>query len=212
MLKNLEIKNNRSKKTYKICIIALIALIVFLQTCKGDKLTKPDSEVATFVKTTYIEGKADTVYIPVSKPYRVEVPIVVYVDRPDSIDTTKVFRYYHSPFEDSLVVGIIHTKIDIDSATLAWQDFTYTPKFPKYITRVDTVKIDSTAIITQFEEPKVKVFVGIGVGGNPNTFQLGPQVSILSKKELMYTYQYDLLNKTHNIGFSVKLKNPFKRN
>ncbi len=200
----------QERKVYRICIIILIVLIILLQTCRG-KRPAPKPLIETFVTTEYIEGKSDTIYIPIETPYRVEVPVIVYVDKPDPIDTAKVFRYYDLPFKDSLIDGLIHTKVDIDSATIAEQSFTYTPKFPKYITRVDTFKIDSTTIITQRENPKTKLFVGIGVGGNATTFQLGPKISLLSKKELLYSYQYDLLDKTHNIGFSMKLRNPFKK-
>ena len=88
------------------------------------------------------------------------------------------------------------------------QDFTYTPLFPKYIWRIDTVVIENNTIV---DEKKLFLFVGGEVGGNIDAFNLSPVIGVGTTKGNMYSYRYGLLDKTHNITFSKKLSFKLKR-
>ena len=192
---------------YKIIILVLFLLLLFIQFC--DRTVEP-VETETIIKHTidsvYIPGKTDTLFYPDSIPYEVKVKEYIYLERIDS-STGSVSKVYTNPVEDSLISGTITTEIN-DSCKITNQSFSYIPKFPKYIFRVDTVKIkEETTILTN----KLKVFGGLEIGGSRDQFNFGPKVSLLTKRDLLYSYNYDLINRTHNISFVYKIVNPFKK-
>jgi hypothetical protein len=192
---------------YKIIILALFLLLLFIQFC--DRTIEP-VETETIIKierdSVYIPGKSDTVFFEKQVPYIVEVPVYKYIDRVDSItkDTTRIYK---TPVEDSLISGTIITELDRNSCTIGNQLLSYTPKFPKYIFQTDTVKISQETTILR---NKLKIFAGLELGGSLNQFNFGPKISLLSKSDLLYSYNYDLINRTHNISFVYKIVNPFK--
>lgn len=191
---------------YKIIILALFLLILFLQFC--DRTIKP-AEVEIIIEHTidsvFFPGKTDTLFYPDSIPYEVKVKEYVYLERIDS-STGSVSKVYTNPVEDSLISGTIITEIN-DSCKIIDQTLSYTPKFPQYILRTDTIKIrEETTILTN----KLKIFAGLEIGGSKEQFNFGPKISVLSKKDLLYSYNYDLINNTHNISFAYKIPNPFK--
>ncbi len=192
---------------YKIIIIVLFLLILFLQFC--NRTVNPgESEIIIehTIDSVFIPGKTDTLFYPDSIPYEVKVKEYVYLEKIDS-STGSISKVYTNPVEDSLISGTITTEIN-DSCKITNQTLSYTPKFPKYILRTDTLKIsEETTILKQ----NTKVFGGLEIGGSGNQFNFGPKVSILTKKDLLYSYNYDVINRTHNISFVYKINNPFKK-
>ena len=54
-------------------------------------------------------------------------------------------------------------------------------------------------------KPVNKLFIGGGVSGNLDTFGAGPAVALNTKRDNLYTYQYDVINKTHHVSTFWKL-------
>jgi len=96
----------------------------------------------------------------------------------------------------------------LSSCNIIDQSIEYTAKFPKFITRIDTLKINEKIVK---EQVRNKVFIGLDLGGNLNSFSAGPIISLKTKKDMLYNYRYDIILNTHNIGVSFKLTNPFKK-
>jgi hypothetical protein len=191
---------------YKIIILALFLLILFLQFC--DRTIKPiETEIIIehTIDSVLIPGTIDTIWYPDSIPYVVKVKEYIYLEKTDS-STGNISKIYENPVEDSLISGSIITEIN-DSCEITNQTLSYTPKFPQYILRTDTIKIrEETTILTH----KLKIFAGLEIGGSQEQFNFGPKISLLSRKDLLYSYNYDLINNTHNISFAYKISNPFK--
>ena len=55
------------------------------------------------------------------------------------------------------------------------------------------------------------MFAGLEIGGSKAQFNFGPKISLLSRKDLLYSYNYDIINRTHNLSFMYKIVNPFKK-
>lgn len=188
-----------------ITIIGLVVLLLLAKNCHRTPVD-PDGEIIEHrVVTTYVPGVADTTFFRVAVPYRVPV----YYDSIRYRDSVRIIdhivtntRMYDLPVNDSLISGNIYTELSLDSCKIIYQHLDYTPKFPKYITRVDTVKIKETIIK---EKARNQFFIGFEVGGNANTFSAGPKLSLATKKKMLYSYRYGLVDKTHNVGVSIKI-------
>jgi hypothetical protein len=198
------------KLTY-IVIIGLLIYILFLQECSGpnkgikgiDKTVDTLKHTTDTIRITYTDTitlPQDTHYVtlPITTPYYIYDTIYTGGER--VIDSTSI---YLNPYEDSLISGIVSSEID---GTLISQGFTYTPKFPKYILKTDTVTINTTTTVAK---KKNKLFIGAEIGGNQNTFNVSPIIDLQTKKGYIYGYRYGLVDKTHSIRFSKALS--FKR-
>jgi hypothetical protein len=191
-----------------LIIIALGAYILFLQQCGGRKGTCPEVSATVKVDTLKIKGKTDTVKIVVEKPIYIEVkiptPVTVTVPS-DSGDI--VVNEYTTEIKDSLITGTITSQVD---GTLVSQTLNYTPLFPKYITRTDTIIIDKheTSVLK-------RNYIGLGaeIGGSATSVNVSPKISLDTRKGYIYSYRYGLLDKTHNVSIVKKfnMREIFKR-
>jgi len=192
-----------------IAIGLLIGYIIFLQQCSGDKSDCPDV-IGSTTDTTLITH-IDTIIFRDTIVHEINVPIGVprFVDRVvrDTIrvgDSTIAIKYprneYVSPYSDSLIEGTITITTD---GYLVDQRLSYTPKFPKYIYRIDSVIIDNTTIL---QHNRNAVYAGMEVGGNNDHFDLSPRITLSTKKGFNYSYRYGLVSKTHNVGIDVKIQ------
>ena len=86
------------------------------------------------------------------------------------------------------------------------QKLNYTPKFPQYILKIDTIMVSTIATTVQTLKPPFTLDVGAEVGGNPEMFNISPKVGFTSRNGFSYSYRYGILDKTHNIGIMYKLK------
>lgn len=151
--------------------------------------------------TEYISHKTYTDTIPFydTIPRYIEVPIKKPIK-----DSISDINTYSNPYEDSLLVGEITSKVD---GVLVDQKFTYIPKFPKVIIKTDSIVKEKVITNTiELVEKKRKMFLGLEAGGNINTFQVSPTISFKDKKDNIFSYRYDLMNETHNIGFKKLIK------
>jgi len=179
-------------------VIAILCLAL-LNKC-GDKGDDYDGDkvISSDTVRIFIPGKTDTVEI--------ERVRIVYRDRePDGfvteVDTTgDTVKTYITNFSDSLLDGAIVTARV--KGTLLSSSFTYKPLFPKYITRVDTIK---ESVVTVKERNKFEFYIGAVAGANATRFSFTPSLALRTKKSLVFTLGYDLLNKTYHLGGFTKL-------
>jgi hypothetical protein len=186
---------------YKLYLVIAILVIIIMLLVECNRRTPKQQDCGEFKTITFdtlttYKSHIDTIPFIDTIPYyvKIEVPIPIF-------DTTDQTNNYYTSFEDSLITGEILSKVD---GVLINQSFTYAPKFPKYIIKTDS--ITNTITITKELEPKVKLFVGVNAGGNRTTFNLSPQIMLMDKKERAYTYDYNIIDKTHNFGYLIKLK------
>ena len=181
-----------------LVIVALIGCILLLNEC--GRTTKVCVEKNPEVITEVIEGINDTIYVTLKEIIHdtlyLEAPTEVVVE--DSSGSYVSLNKYETQVDDSLISGTITSYA---KGIIVNQAIRYTPKFPKYITRVDTVKVAKT-----IDEAKTKFGIGFEVGGNQNLFNLSPKIQLNSKSGYSYSFRYGLLDKSYNIGV-VKIIN-----
>jgi hypothetical protein len=184
-----------------LVIVALIGCIFLLNEC--GRTTHLCVEKNSEVITEFIQGINDTIYVTFKKTVHdtlyLEAPTEIIVE--DSNGSYISLNKYETQIDDSLISGTITSYA---KGVIVNQGISYTPKFPKYITRVDTVKVSKT-----INEPKTKFGIGFEVGGNQNLFNFSPKIQLNSKSGYSYSFRYGLLDKSYNIGV-VKIIN-FKR-
>jgi len=185
-----------------LTIIGLIIYIIFLQQCynKGTApiiTIKSDTTKVTVIDTIAFQ---DTIkhHIRIKIPEKITVFDTMFQIVRDTVDTT-IYTYLQT-IEDTLIKGLLETKVRGD---LISNDFTYTPKFPKYIYQRDIIKVNT---VVKIEKRKFKLGVGAEIGGSMTAFNLSPIVAITTGNSFMYNYRYGLMDKTHNIGIIKTLK------
>jgi len=186
-------------KNKDFILFAIIAVLSFLLLRGCNKDTPKPGEI-TIVKTDtireYLKGESDTVFFSVEKIVYKTLPSAQISITQDSVKTFK------TTVNDSLINGVITTKL---KGSLQGVSFSYVPKFPKYITRVDTFK---QSIKTEIERPRWSLSAGAVLGGNGVTFSVAPSVVVNTPKGTAISLGYDLLNKSYYIGAFVKIKRP----
>ena len=188
-----------------IVIVGLVLYILFLQQCGDNNGSIVESEVTTVQTDTIYKTRIDTVKFIETVERIVEVEIVkpVKVEIEDDVWDELNINEYNNPYSDSLIDGTIYTKVN---GLLLDQKLNYTPKFPQYILKIDTIMVSTIATTVQTLKPPFTLDVGAEVGGNPEMFNISPKVGFTSRNGFSYSYRYGILDKTHNIGIMYKLK------
>lgn len=185
-----------------ILVLVLGVIIALMLYCSPvDPIVEdPIVERVIVRDTTYIEGKPDTVYFHDTTTKYIKVP--VYIPVYDSVE--KVNNYTNN-YEDSLIKGTILSKVD---GVLVEQSLKYTPKFPKYIYRTDTfnVTIKDSIIITNPVKNKISLYAGMQAASNGNNLLVAPYISVADKRNNMFSFGYDFINKNYIIGYQRKIK------
>lgn len=206
MDKNINIftNNNNKEKGKTTLIVVLVVILALIHFCGKKPVDKKNPCEGVFVeerieidtiRKTYIDTISfyDSILVPFYVEVDVEVPFY---------DTIRNLNTYENIFEDSLLTGTIFSTVD---GVLVNQKFNYTPKFPKYILKTDSIiitnDITNTVIIN-----KRRFYVGMEVGGNVNSFSVSPIISFIDKRYNLFSYRYDAINKTHNLGYQKQLK------
>jgi len=188
----------RTHKLYWV-IALLIMIILLMMKCNGKGGTvvvEECGEVHSITYDTVISRHVDTIKFIDTVEYYIAVEIPTPI-----LDSVTKLNTYIADFEDSLISGSIVSKVD---GVLVNQDFNYTPKFPEYIMITDTLQITET--ITKMLPKKRELYMGLYAGGNANTFNLTPVISFKDKKDRMFSYGYNVIDNTHNVGFQTKIK------
>lgn len=194
-----------------LAIISLLVYILLLQECRPGGNIFGGSKTDTLKHTidTVLITHIDTITLPpvvqvctLKIPTPVQVHDTVYVN--DSI-IVRSLNEYTTDITDSLIEGRVLSRVD---GVLVSQSLIYSPKFPKYITRTDTVLVKESVVINK---KKNFIYVGGEIGGNSNSMNLSPAIGIGTVKGYMYDYRYGLVDKTHNIRISKKLSLSIKK-
>lgn len=61
-------------------------------------------------------------------------------------------------------------------------------------------------ICPEIPKNRTKLFVGGNISGNPTTFGAGPSVALLTRKDNLYSYNYNIINNVHSVSMYYKLK------
>lgn len=192
---------DKLKKQWYLWLAIIVLAILLLNKCNGG--SSSTGNTTTIDSIVYVKGKSDTVFF--NKTYTISKILPSKIDTiRDTIDGKEVITsHYTSNIDDSLLTGKLITIVE--GGTLKYTDFSYTPKFPKYITRVDTVKQYSSTI-----NNKTSLYGGAIVGGSITGFVLAPGLS-LKVNNLIISTNYDLINKQVLLGVSTKIPNPFAK-
>ena len=197
------IENYRRESLYKIAI-AILVFLLLLRQCGFNKFNPSDPEtIVVNSDTVYVKGDTihipfpDTVFITKVKIKQAE-PEIIYYKGDSSIGI------YNTSIDDSLISGNIETKIQFPSKFMIDQKLSYTPKFPKTILRVDTVKIETTIEKTIRNERSM--LLGGGLGANTSQLNLRLNGGFRNKKGQELIYGYDILQKSHNFDIIVPIR------
>ena len=187
------------KREWILLLTITVLAFILLRQCNSTTGTVDPIDLTP--DTTYIQGPTDTVlFHDTVFEYKYLTSTITDVIH-DTI-TGDTVRTYSTPVTDSLLEGKITTKV---KGLILSTDFSYKPKFPKFITRTDTLKITEPVVV-----PKEKwgVYVGAELGGNATMFRLQPTLLVKTNKTLQFSVGYDLIHKTYNVGAYTKLKWP----
>jgi hypothetical protein len=188
----------KNSKFWLVVTIIGLLLLLFLDKCRG--ITIPDGpvKIERTTDTTYITT-VDTLWLPQDTIYLTElVPIGV----PNPVDSTIID--YTTHVEDSLLSGDILSTIKRDG-TLINQDFSYVPKFPKYIYKTDSIIVNNT-IKETYEEKDWGIYGGIMISPYKN-FSLIPTLGLKTKKDMYFGVGYEPFQQNILVDFKIKLFN-----
>ena len=177
-------------------VIALLALYILKGCNQGGATSEEVIIVKTDTLREYLPGVSDTVYFTKERVIYKELPTV---EVSVTIDSVKTFK---TTINDSLIIGEITTKLKGDFKGVS---FSYVPKFPKYITRVDTF---NQFVKTEIERPRWSLSAGAVLGSNGTFFSVAPSLLITTPKGSGVHVGYDFLNKSYYLGGFIKLKRP----
>lgn len=168
-----------------IIISVLIGLLFLQREChrctECTEITKTD--------TLYIAGDSIPVPYPVitpGKPYPVPYPV------PADVDTALILADFFSKVQDKIILAD-------DSSVFVSIEYLVTQNRLKWIkpfiqNRRATTIINNTTIIESVK-PRNKIFAGVGVWRSLTSFGLAPSLALLTKKDHLYSFSYDLINK-----------------
>lgn len=187
--------------------IALIVLsILYFRSCNKD--IPIEIKTVTVSDTTYVKGESDTVFLSdtIIKYKYLTSTITEVIHDTISGDT---INKYTTPIEDSLLTATITSSV---KGELLNTSFSYKPKFPQYITRVDTLQIsDSTIVVPQCSKDRWGLLFGGVATGNATSFEFSPTITLKNNKSTYFSLGYGIMNKTYSIGVHTAIPNPFKK-
>lgn len=187
------------KLDLKIAVIAVLILyIIFLKEC-GNKC-KPCPEPKPAGTTVEHRTYYDTIHFHDTVKRYINIPVYSSIDSSTNTDGS-TRRKYLSEVEDSLIAGKMVTEVD---GTLVSAKLFYTPKFPKYIIRTDSIKTTETFRDT-INQAKFQFLLGGRMGGNKNMFTAAPGLGVKTKRNNVYLVDYDLIHKTYNLSLYFPL-------
>lgn len=175
-------------------VIGILIAIIFFKGCETTK----DCETVYINRTDTVrtvdtvwatkQGKATTF-----KP-KVKDSIKVVVDS----SACSYTRIYTDSVGDSLVTITYQDSIQ---GRLLKKDISWKLRIP---TIKETITITKETTILQTKPPKFTMFVGMNIGGNKERFGVGPYIS-LNTPSKQFTYNYEMIRQTHNIGLGIRL-------
>lgn len=171
-----------------VIILILGVLLFYCYAQEPETVIETVTEIRTVTKidTVYIEK---TVYVDLPVP----PPDTVYINDEPALK-------YTSQYSDSLINATIQTWA---KGEIIKQDFEYTPLFPKYITRIDSIFVDKTTTITRTRYPS-GLFIGAETSVVAQQFDFSPKIQWV-RRDFAVGYRYGLMTNSHNISVMIKL-------
>lgn len=188
-----------NKQFLIMAVTILILLVLLANKCEREKPGKIVETVTDTVKSTTIDTIwYDSVVVRTETKYKT---VTIY-DFPE--DGTQVYRYV-TEIDDSLISGNIVTGIEKSDSnlTLITQYIDYTPKFPQYIYRTDSIIVTNDNFIEA--PPKLKLAVGINTLFSQTNYGIGPSLELQVKNKFNINGGYDLINKGITFGVHVPI-------
>lgn len=183
----------------KVLVIVIVGLfLIFKDNVINVNPTVNGKEILS--EKVSIKVHIDTIpfYYPVPKIVEIQITKPENITRNDS-----ALKVYNNPYEDSLIAGTIKT-INHISGTMIFQNLSYKPKFPKYITRDSTITIEREIL-----EHKSYFYLGAGAFVGLNHFDIVPQIGFKFKTDIYISGGYGLRYNTINLNIYKPIK--FKR-
>lgn len=172
-------------------IIAVLGILLIYAL-----LNKPDPDVQIVTRTEVnTVTTIDTVFV--RDTLFVNLPI--FDPTPDIIDEVEVNKYT-TTVSDSLIEGTVTSWVE---GTLHQQTFEYTPKFPQYITRTDSVFVDTVTEITRTHYPS-GIFVGGEVAIVAEQFDISPRIQYV-RRDFSIGYRYGINTNSHHLSLMIRL-------
>ena len=189
------------KKEFILYVIIGVLTFILFRQC-GSLPSGPkkgvDEVISSDTVKVFILGKPDTVFIDRIYHYRDTIPKYIFAE----VDTATgdTLKTYLTAFSDSLIEATITSKV---KGALLSTDLVFTPKFPRYITRVDTFK---QSIETVKARNNYGLYIGGVLGGSSERFSVTPSLMLKTPKKLYFTAGYDLINKTYHVGAFTEIR------
>lgn len=192
---------DKLKNTLIIALFLIIGILLLLRQC-----TPKVKDNAIQVKSdTITKVRVDTIY-----PLEKIVTKYIYLNTPISskpASTSKICDVLNT-YQDSLVdSNITITNHLITQGELKSNEILYQLHVPLRITKTITNTVTNTITKTEFKLPTYSAFGGLQLGGNQSSLSnIQPFIGIRYNKEY-FTYGYNIVNSTHNIGIAINLFN-----
>ena len=178
-------------KIEHVIITGMFLYILFLSMCSDPK-RDPIDDVAKVYRDTTVTH--DTTEIVVEKHHWHVQPA-----NTDTVFLTPKYIASLDTFVFNINDSILDAKITALSKSTPVINFSY--KVKKFEFREKIVIRDSTVV----EKIKTKFYFGALIGGNQKSFIFAPKIDMLSKKGIIYSGGYDLINKSFILGMSKKI-------
>jgi hypothetical protein len=188
------------KTTPWILIIVLIILFVLQRECHRCQVC-PEPTVTT--STSTIPGDPYPVPYPVVKIERHDS--IIYKDVPADIDSASVAKAYYAEVYGKNRVIADDTSVFVSIDWMVTQNSLKTVKPYIQNRRAKTV-INNTYVTNPPEDQKNKYYIGIGTGGNLNQFDIAPAIALVTKKDHLYTFEYQVFGKEYWFHTYWKIK------
>lgn len=180
-------------------ILGLVIYILYVHSCT--KVNCPtitqsiDTVTVTHIDTVWFEKPQTTTG---KKPKKQPGGTSTTTDPKTPCDS--LFQYTQE-YEDSLIKGLLTADV---KGELIGSKFTYTPKFPKYITKTETITITNTVKVEiPRKERPYGVILGAGANvGHNSSVGFTIDAGVQFKQGFDVIYRFDPLRLQHSIGIS----------
>lgn len=183
-------------------IAGLLVYILYMHSCEQlncpEVVSTSDTNRITVIDTLYFnsgptntEGSKPVALGPVVDEEPVDSELVA--NRCDS-----TYRYSQQ-YEDSLISGTLFANV---RGTLLSSNLEYTPKFPKYINRTDSIIITNTNTVIEkiYTRPYGFIVGGGLVIDRTSQMSFAFDVGVQLKQGIDITYRYDPIRAQHGLG------------
>lgn len=175
-------------------VIGMLLFLVFRGCNKSINTTKTET---IRIRDTLTKTRVDSFYDTV-KIVKRATPDTVYKEKKPKQD----YHTVHSKYEDSLLKARVSTDL---KGKLINQSLNYEVLSPREkIVKTDSVFIkDSVHTKKTVTKNPWRVGIGMEVEGSKTYFDFAPAISV-EKDGVQLKYEYNILNKTHEIGVQKK--------